>query len=93
MSAIQRFSPCTTDSCFKVLAKAKDDDIVVNSQVVSLRDPVAGVRIQLPCRSTVCSHSECFDATYFLQLQEQAPTWTCPCCSKTLSFEALVVDK
>ncbi|KAK8221306.1 SUMO ligase SizA [Phyllosticta capitalensis] len=77
----------------EMLAKAKDDDIVVNSQVVSLRDPVAGVRIQLPCRSTVCSHSECFDATYFLQLQEQAPTWTCPCCSKTLSFEALVVDK
>ncbi|KAK7558406.1 PINIT domain-containing protein [Phyllosticta citricarpa] len=77
----------------EIINKANDEDIVVNSQVVSLRDPVAGVRIQLPCRSTVCSHYECFDATYFLQLQEQAPTWTCPCCSRTISFEALVVDK
>ncbi|KAK7531394.1 MIZ zinc finger protein [Phyllosticta citribraziliensis] len=77
----------------EIINKANDEDISVNSQVVSLRDPVAGVRIQLPCRSTVCSHYECFDATYFLQLQEQAPTWTCPCCSRTISFEALVVDK
>lgn len=66
---------------------------MIESQVVSLRDPVAGIRISVPCRSTVCSHNECFDATSFLQLQEQAPTWICPICSKTISYEALAVDR
>ncbi|KAB2576972.1 E3 SUMO-protein ligase pli1 [Lasiodiplodia hormozganensis] len=74
-------------------ARAQDPDIVIESQVVSLRDPVAGIRISVPCRSTVCSHNECFDATSFLQLQEQAPTWICPICSKTISYEALAVDR
>ncbi|KAL1626656.1 E3 SUMO-protein ligase pli1 [Diplodia seriata] len=74
-------------------ARAQDPDIVIESQIVSLRDPVAGIRISMPCRSTVCSHNECFDAMSFLQLQEQAPTWICPICSKTISYEALAVDR
>ncbi|OJD31649.1 miz zinc finger protein [Diplodia corticola] len=74
-------------------ARAQDPDIVIESQIVSLRDPVAGIRIAMPCRSTVCSHNECFDAMSFLQLQEQAPTWICPICSKTVSYEALAVDR
>lgn len=77
----------------EMISRAKDEDIVIESQVVSLRDPVAGIRISLPCRSTVCSHNECFDATSFLQLQEQAPTWVCPICSKTISYAALAVDR
>ncbi|GME53545.1 DNA-binding SAP [Neofusicoccum parvum] len=77
----------------EMITRAQDPDIVIESQVVSLRDPVAGIRIQMPCRSTICSHNECFDATSFLQLQEQAPTWTCPICSKSVSYEALAVDR
>ena len=51
------------------------------------------MRMDLPCRSTVCSHNQCFDAMCFIQLQEQAPTWTCPICSKVVSYEALAVDQ
>lgn len=60
---------------------------------MSLKDPVSTVRIKTPCRSTVCSHNQCFDADSFLQLQEQAPTWICPICNKTISFEGLAVDQ
>jgi E3 SUMO-protein ligase PIAS1 len=60
---------------------------------MSLKDPVSTVRIVVPIRSTVCTHNQCFDADSFLQLQEQAPTWTCPICNKTLSYEALAVDQ
>ncbi|KAH7051057.1 PINIT domain-containing protein [Macrophomina phaseolina] len=77
----------------EMISRARDEDIVIESQVVSLRDPVAGIRISMPCRSTVCSHNECFDAISFLQLQEQAPTWNCPICNKTISYEALAVDR
>ncbi|GAB7346491.1 hypothetical protein MBLNU457_5179t2 [Dothideomycetes sp. NU457] len=56
--------------------QAQDSDIVVESTVISLKDPISTLRISLPCRST-----------------EQAPTWTCPICNKSISYEALVVDE
>lgn len=76
-----------------VLKKANDTDIEVGSSVMSLKDPISTLRIVTPCRSTVCTHNQCFDADSFLQLQEQAPTWTCPICNKTISYEALAVDQ
>lgn len=76
-----------------VMKKANDPDIEVGSSVMSLKDPISTLRIVTPCRSTVCTHNQCFDADSFLQLQEQAPTWTCPICNKTISFEALAVDQ
>jgi len=60
---------------------------------MSLKDPISTLRINTPCRSTLCSHNQCFDGESFLQLQEQAPTWTCPICNKIISFEALAVDE
>lgn len=76
-----------------VRKKANDPDIVVESSVMSLKDPISTLRISIPCRSMVCTHNQCFDAESFLQLQEQAPTWQCPICNKTVSFEALAVDE
>lgn len=60
---------------------------------MSLKDPVSTLRMSIPCRSTLCTHNRCFDAESFLQLQEQAPTWQCPICHKTVSFQALAVDQ
>lgn len=60
---------------------------------MSLKDPISTMRMTLPCRSTVCTHNQCFDGSYFLQLQEQAPTWTCPVCNKSISYESLCVDQ
>ncbi|KAI9826801.1 MAG: SUMO ligase siz1 [Thelocarpon impressellum] len=76
----------------EMVEKAQDSDIVETSTVMSLKCPLSTLRIDLPCRSTVCSHVQCFDASSFLQLQQQAPTWTCPICNKIVSFEALAVD-
>lgn len=76
-----------------MVKKANDPDIEVGSSVMSLKDPISTLRISVPCRSTVCTHNQCFDAESFLQLQEQAPTWTCPICNKVISYEALAVDQ
>jgi len=70
-----------------------DPDIAATSSKMSLKDPVAITRIKVPIRSTVCQHNQCFDGEVFMQLQEQAPTWSCPICAKTVSFESLCVDK
>jgi E3 SUMO-protein ligase PIAS1 len=77
----------------EMMKKANDPDIEVGSSVMSLKDPISTLRITTPCRSMVCTHNQCFDAASFLQLQEQAPTWTCPICSKTVSYESLAVDQ
>ena len=70
-----------------------DPDIAATSSKMSLKDPVSTMRIALPVRSTVCSHNQCFDGEMFMQLQEQAPTWQCPICSKHVNFDSLCVDK
>jgi E3 SUMO-protein ligase PIAS1 len=77
----------------EMVKKANDPDIEVGSSVMSLKDPISTLRITVPCRSTLCTHNQCFDAASFLQLQEQAPTWSCPICNKTISYEALAVDQ
>jgi E3 SUMO-protein ligase PIAS1 len=76
-----------------VRKKANDPDIVVGSSLMSLKDPISTLRIAIPVRSTICTHNQCFDAESFLQLQEQAPTWQCPICNKTISFDGLAVDE
>lgn len=74
-------------------AKADDPDIVATSSVMSLKCPLSTMRMQLPCRGHQCHHSQCFDATSYLQTQEQAPQWSCPICNKTCNFNDLAVDE
>ncbi|KAI9718969.1 MAG: hypothetical protein M1812_003854 [Candelaria pacifica] len=91
---LKRGKHTTKDQVIReMLSKAHDTDIVATSTVMSLKCPISTLRIDLPCRSTICSHNQCFDASSFLQLQEQAPTWTCPVCNKIILFEALAVDQ
>lgn len=40
-----------------------------------------------------CKHITCFDATSYLQLQEQGPQWLCPLCNASAPFNSLAVDE
>ncbi|KAL7894187.1 PINIT domain-containing protein [Trichoderma sp. SZMC 28014] len=71
---------------------AQDPDVVATSQVLSLKCPLSYMRLQVPCRSLSCTHLQCFDATSYLQLQEQGPQWLCPICNKSAPFDQLAVD-
>ncbi|KAF6843300.1 sumo ligase, partial [Colletotrichum musicola] len=77
----------------EISKKAADADIVTTSQVLSLKCPLSYMRLDVPCRSTSCSHIQCFDATSYLQLQEQGPQWLCPICNKHAPFDQLAVDE
>ncbi|MCJ1312769.1 SUMO ligase siz1 [Agyrium rufum] len=77
----------------EMVARADDSDIVATSSKMSLKCPLSTLRIATPCRSIHCVHNQCFDALSFLQLQEQAPTWTCPVCNKSFGFDALLIDQ
>ncbi|KAK5997422.1 E3 SUMO-protein ligase pli1 [Cladobotryum mycophilum] len=73
--------------------KAQDPDVVATSQVLDMRCPLSYMRIDVPCRSMSCTHIQCFDATSYLQLQEQGPQWLCPICNKSAPFDQLAVDE
>ncbi|KAK3401188.1 PINIT domain-containing protein [Sordaria brevicollis] len=73
--------------------KANDPDVVATSQVLSLKCPLSYMRLSKPCRGLSCSHIQCFDATSYLQLQEQGPQWLCPICNKSVPFDQLAIDE
>ncbi|CCX07272.1 Similar to E3 SUMO-protein ligase pli1; acc. no. O94451 [Pyronema omphalodes CBS 100304] len=75
-----------------MVKKNSDTDLIATSVIMSLKCPLSTLRIQTPVRSLFCTHVQCFDATSFLQLQQQAPTWTCPTCNKSITFDQLVKD-
>ncbi len=76
-----------------MISRSEDTDLVATSSIMSLKCPLSTLRIDIPCRSSICTHNQCFDANSFLQLQEQAPTWTCPVCNKAVLFDHLQVDQ
>lgn len=77
----------------RMTAANADPDIEATSVRMSLKDPISTMRITLPVRSSHCTHNQCFDGAMFLQLQEQAPQWSCPVCTKSVPFESLCIDK
>ncbi|AEO69528.1 fdeb5bbb-d0b0-4499-b5dd-56976a7dcda6 [Thermothielavioides terrestris] len=77
----------------EIANKASDPDVVATSQNLSLKCPLSYMRLKLPCRAVSCNHIQCFDATSYLQLQEQGPQWLCPICNKPAPFEQLAIDE
>ncbi|KAK3296217.1 PINIT domain-containing protein [Chaetomium fimeti] len=77
----------------EITKKASDPDVVATSQNLSLKCPLSYMRLNLPCRGVSCNHIQCFDATSYLQLQEQGPQWLCPICNKPAPFEQLAIDE
>ncbi|KAK8866164.1 hypothetical protein IAR55_001315 [Kwoniella newhampshirensis] len=70
----------------------EDDDIVVGTSMMSLKDPLSYMRIARPVRSSKCTHIQCFDAQWWIESNTQHPQWLCPHCSKELKFSDLIVD-
>lgn len=84
---------------------ADEDDIVVGSSKMMLKDPVrirlgptvltaqlAYMRITLPIRSTKCPHVQCFDAYWWLESNVNTPQFLCPLCTKELKWDELFID-
>ncbi|KAG5724654.1 E3 SUMO-protein ligase pli1 [Termitomyces sp. T112] len=71
---------------------SEDDDIIAGPQKMSLKCPLSYMRVNTPCRSSVCVHSQCFDATSWFSVMEQTTTWLCPVCERVLNSKELIVD-
>ncbi|KAF7349619.1 E3 SUMO-protein ligase pli1 [Mycena sanguinolenta] len=71
---------------------SNDDDIISGSLKMSLKCPLSFMRINTPCRSARCTHSQCFDATSWYSMMEQTTTWLCPVCENVLDWRELIID-
>ncbi|XP_067088113.1 E3 SUMO-protein ligase PIAS4-A [Osmerus mordax] len=69
-----------------------ESEIATTGLRVSLICPLVKMRLGVPCRVLTCAHLQCFDAVFFLQMNEKKPTWTCPVCDKPAPFELLTID-
>ncbi|CAN9500540.1 unnamed protein product [Ophioblennius macclurei] len=69
-----------------------ESEIATTGLRVSLICPLVKMRLGVPCRALTCAHLQCFDAVFFLQMNEKKPTWTCPVCDKPAPYELLTID-
>ncbi|RZF43909.1 hypothetical protein LSTR_LSTR007245 [Laodelphax striatellus] len=87
-----RHADFTTGLIKEKLSEDNDIELTTSSLRVSLMCPLGKMRMQTPCRSSICSHLQCFDASVFLQMNERKPTWVCPVCDKPCPYDSLSID-
>uniref|UniRef100_A0A8C1K991 Protein inhibitor of activated STAT, 4b n=1 Tax=Cyprinus carpio TaxID=7962 RepID=A0A8C1K991_CYPCA len=69
-----------------------ENEISTTGLQVSLICPLAKMRMSVPCRAQGCAHLQCFDASFYLQMNERKPRWTCPVCHRYAPFDELLID-
>ncbi|XP_072525117.1 E3 SUMO-protein ligase PIAS4b [Salminus brasiliensis] len=82
---------CKQRICEKLCCDS-ENEIATTGLQVSLICPLAKTRMSTPCRAQPCAHLQCFDAAFYLQMNERKPRWTCPVCHKPALFETLRID-
>ena len=50
------------------------------------------MRMRMPCRSSKCDHLQCFDANFYLMMNEKKDKWMCPVCNNVAPFDSLMLD-
>lgn len=75
----------------EMLQEEEDDDMVTTSMILSLQCPISYSRMKYPSRSIFCKHLQCFDAQWFLESQNQVPTWACPVCQRNIDLQDLAL--
>ncbi|KAI2668009.1 E3 SUMO-protein ligase PIAS4-A [Labeo rohita] len=74
------------------LCSDPENEISTTGLQVSLICPLAKMRMSVPCRARGCAHLQCFDASFYLQMNERKPRWTCPVCHRYAPFDELRID-
>lgn len=54
--------------------------------------PLTKKRLEIPCRPSTCRHLQCFDLSYFLEVNAWKRNWFCPVCDTLIGYEHLAVD-
>lgn len=69
-----------------------DNEVATMNLQSSLVCPLGKMRMTMPCKSINCQHITCFDARFYLQMNERKASWTCPVCYKPAYYRDLMID-
>ncbi|CAR24742.1 SUMO ligase SIZ1 [Lachancea thermotolerans CBS 6340] len=83
--------PATLQYLKETLSEDEDEDLVTTSTVMTLQCPISYCRMRYPSKSVYCQHLQCFDSLWFIESQQQIPTWHCPVCQKKIKIEDLAL--
>ncbi|XP_030629383.1 E3 SUMO-protein ligase PIAS4b [Chanos chanos] len=96
LKELQRTSVENVEHCRRRISEKlccdSENEIATTKLQVSLICPLGKMRLSVPCRAVTCAHLQCFDAVFYLQMNEMKPTWTCPVCHKPAPFDQLRID-
>eukprot|EP00181_Compsopogon_caeruleus_P003842 CAMPEP_0184690728 /NCGR_PEP_ID=MMETSP0312-20130426/31398_1 /TAXON_ID=31354 /ORGANISM="Compsopogon coeruleus, Strain SAG 36.94" /LENGTH=735 /DNA_ID=CAMNT_0027148277 /DNA_START=108 /DNA_END=2315 /DNA_ORIENTATION=- len=71
----------------------KQDGVAVERVKVSLRCPLALIRMEIPVRSKHCKHIQCFDLRAYVDYSRKSLKFNCPFCNKPNALpENLVIS-
>lgn len=76
----------------KKLILDSDTEVATTNLQSSLVCPLGKMRMSVPCKSTKCQHIPCFDALFYLQMNERKASWICPVCYKPAYYPDLMID-
>lgn len=76
----------------KRLILDSDNEVATTNLQSSLLCPVGKTRMTFPCKASTCQHIPCFDALFYLQMNERKPLWVCPVCDKPAYYRDLMLD-
>lgn len=91
-AALQHLSSPHFSTVKEKLRLDPDSEIATTGVRVSLICPLVKMRLSVPCRAETCAHLQCFDAVFYLQMNEKKPTWLCPVCDKPAPYDQLIID-
>lgn len=86
-----RSSADTKNDIIQTLDKA-DPDVSTLSYRFSLICPLGKVKMKIPVKSSKCDHIQCFDASTFILMNEQKPSWTCPTCGQPCLYDDIQIQ-
>lgn len=76
----------------KKLILDSDNEVATMNLQSSLICPLGKMRMTMPCKSKTCQHIPCFDALFYLQMNEKKASWICPICYKPAYYRDLMID-
>jgi len=76
----------------KKLILDSDTEVATMNLQSSLVCPLGKMRMTFPCKANTCQHIPCFDALFYLQMNEKKASWICPVCYKPAYYRDLMID-
>ena len=69
------------------------EEVVLASNIISLRCPLSFVQIEIPIKGMLCKHSIVVNAQGLIEYCLHNNYWNCPLCEKKCYFSTITVDR